>query len=167
MAIYMSVTGASVAIQGDVTEASHAKWVKIDDFSFEIEREVRSVTGRAADRNTEVPKISAVKCKKQVDMSSFAMFQNALFGAAATQVQFDFTRQLDDGTTITWQTYTLYEVILSKYDVSASGEEHPSENFEMSHTKFTQTYTAYGSDGKTKIAGPSTAGFDQKTGKKV
>jgi type VI secretion system Hcp family effector len=167
MAIYMKVTGASVSIEGDVTEESHKKWVKIDDFGFEIEREVRSVTGRAADRNTEVPKITAVKCKKQVDLASFAMFQNALYGAAASQVQFDFTRQLDDGSTIVWQTYTLYEVILSKYDVSASGEEHPSENFELSHTKFTQTYTAYASDGKTKLMGPTTAGFDQKAGKKV
>src|SRR6202044_2334792 len=104
MAIYMQVTGASVQVQGDVTEQTHAKWVKIDDFGFEIEREVRSVTGRSADRNTEVPKISAIKCKKQVDLSSFAMFQNALFGAAAQTIQFDFTRQLDDGTTIVWET---------------------------------------------------------------
>jgi type VI protein secretion system component Hcp len=163
----MSVTGATVPVTGDVTEASHEKWVAIKEVEFSIEREVRAVVGRTVDRNTEVPKISAFKFKKNVDMASFAIFQNALFGVAATKVVIDFTRQLDDGTTLIWRSFTLNNVIVSKYDSTATDQEHPTENFEMSFTMFTQMYTAYSSDGKTVLSGPSVAGFNLLTAKKV
>lgn len=161
----MSVTGASVKVEGDVTEASHAKWVQLKSFEFDINREVRSVTGRAMDRNTESPNISPVKCKKPVDMASYTIFQNVLFGAAATSVKIDFTREEDNGESVVWQSFSLYDVIFFDYSYSADDQEHPTEEFKMSHTKFTQTYFPTGADGK--LGNGSTAGFDQKLCKKV
>ena len=76
MPIYMQYE----KIEGDVTSASHEKWIELHSFQWGVGRGISSKTGRGADREASAPSISEITVTKSQDKSTTKLLDEALQG---------------------------------------------------------------------------------------
>ena len=130
MPIYMNYN--SLAIKGDVTEASHKDWIELNSLQWGVGRGISSPTGGAADRESSAPSVAEIVVTKANDISSAKVLNEALQGEGQTVI-IDFCRT-DKGKLQVYLTYTLTNTMISSYSLS-SGGDRPSESLSLNFTK--------------------------------
>ena len=158
MPIYMQYE----KIEGDVTSASHEKWIELHSFQWGVGRGISSKTGRGADREASAPSISEITVTKSQDKSTTKLLDEALQGEGK-KIQIDFVKT--DGKKLeTYMFYKLTEAMISGYSIS-SGGDRPSESLSLNFTKI--EYKAIDMDAANKGAGSASVTYDIAAAKVV
>ena len=74
MPIYMQIDG----FEGSVTAKGHEKWIELESCQLGVQRKVTNPTGRGANREAAVPKVSEIVVTKHQDCASSALFKLSL-----------------------------------------------------------------------------------------
>ena len=99
---------------------------------------------------------------KPADTSATALFKEAVTGSSGKKVTIKFVQTGADKV-VEFMTYTLEDVLVSGYSVSADGESDPMESISLSFSKIMVNYNDY--DKTNKSANPQRVGYDLTTAK--
>ena len=143
------------AIDGDVTEQGHKKWIEVNSFQWGVGRGISSPTGGSEDRESSAPSISEIVVTKPTDVASVKLLDEALHGSG-TDVTIDFMKT-DKGALSVYLEYTLTNVMVSGYSLS-SGGDRPQESLSFNFTKVLFKDVTLGADNKN--IGSATVGYD-------
>jgi type VI secretion system secreted protein Hcp len=155
MAIYMKYDG----VDGDVTESGHQNWIELKSFDWRVSRGVSSSVGSSADRESTAPSVSEVAVKKDNDVATGGLMQEALAGHGKT-VKIDFTRTYK-GKQEVYLSLELDNTIIS--GLSHSGSDRPEERLVLNFTKVQFSTTQMKADGTP--GDPSHVTYDLTTAK--
>lgn len=127
--------------KGDATEKEHKDWIKVDSVSFSSGRNIRTVTGRTADREASPGHISEITISKEMDAASMNLFAATCVGNGE-KMEIHMTRAgtLDDKAEVVYLKYELENALLTSYSFNSSGGK-PSETLTVNFTKITMIHT--------------------------
>jgi len=153
MAIYLK----HEAIKGNVTAEGYEKCIKVSSVHFGVGRPITMEAGKMANREVGKPTISEVSISKEADNSVAALFKEAVTGSAGKKVELFFvrtgTKKVEE-----FMNYTLYDCLISGYNVSCDGDEEPLENLTLSFSKCEILYKDH--DASNKTGNPQRSGYD-------
>ncbi len=158
MAIYATLGD----IKGAVTADGFKDHILIDSVSFGVRRNLTMEPGKMANREVGKPYVTEVALTKKADNSVSAIFKEAVSGSAGKKASIKFVRTGTDKVE-QFMEYTLYDVLVSGYDITAHGDEEPQESITLSFSKCEINYTDY--DNSNKSGNPQRAGYDLTTAK--
>lgn len=153
MAIYLNYDG----IEGNVTAEGYEKNIKVSSAHFGVSRPITMEAGKMANREVGKPNISEVTLGKEADNSVAALFKEAVSGSAGKKAILSFTRTGTEKVE-EFMSYTLYDVLVSGYSISADGDEEPLENITLSFSKCEILYKDH--DATNKTGSPQRSGYD-------
>ncbi len=153
MAIYLEYKG----IPGNVTAEGFEKHIEVDSVSFGVNRPLSMTPGKMANREVGKPNVTEVHLTKRADNSVAALFKEAVSGSAGKDVVIKFVRTGSDNVE-EFMTYSLYDCLVSGYNISAHGDEEPNEEITLSFSKCEINYTDY--DSSNKSGSPQRSGYD-------
>ena len=137
MGLFIKIDG----IEGESTDAAHAKWILADSASLPV---FRSIPGGAVDmqRTKGETSLGDISLTRQLDKSSPKLFEACALGKFNKEVLVEFTTTVG-GKTETYLKWKLENVVFTGYSVhgNSSGEPLPSEQTSMNFSKITYTYT--------------------------
>jgi type VI secretion system secreted protein Hcp len=152
MAIYMDYEG----IKGSSTADGHKDLIVLDSFNFGVSR---NITPPSASREASEPSLTGITATKLMDASSPKLFIESVAGNLQSAVQIHFTTTTANRV-IEFLLYTLTNVGVSRYSVSAGADDIPVETLVLNFTKIEMTFTGMGPD----VSGsPETVGYDLAT----
>jgi len=160
MAIYMNFNGNNP--QGNVTAAGYENWIEVDSMSFGVGRSITMQAGAMANREASRPSISEVTVTKPLDASSGGLFKSSVTGDAGVKVEIHVV-QTGAEKVEKYAVYTLEEVIISSYSISASAGGAPSESISLSFAKIEADLTH--ADKTNKNTKNMKVGYDLTTAK--
>ncbi|MGM8225548.1 Hcp family type VI secretion system effector [Cellvibrio sp. ARAG 10.3] len=158
MAIYVEYEG----IKGNVTADGYKDHISVNSLQFGVGRGISMEPGNLSNREATRPTISEVTMTKPADTSATALFKEAVTGSSGKKVTIKFVQTGADKV-IEFMTYTLEDVLVSGYSVSADGESDPIESISLSFSKIMVNYNDY--DKTNKSANPQRVGYDLTTAK--
>ncbi len=158
MAIYLEYEG----IKGNVTADGYKDHISVDSVQFGVGRGISMEPGNLSNREATRPTISEITVTKPADTSATALFKESVTGSAGKKVVIKFVQTGADKV-VEFMTYTLEDVLVSGYSVSASGESDPIESISLSFAKIMVNYNDF--DKSNKSANPQRVGYDLTTAK--
>lgn len=158
MAIYVEYEG----IKGNVTADGYKDHISVQSLQFGVGRGISMEPGNLSNREATRPTISEVTLTKPADTSATALFKEAVTGSSGKKVTIKFVQTGADKV-VEFMTYTLEDVLVSGYSVSAGGESDPMESISLSFSKIMVNYNDY--DKTNKSANPQRVGYDLTTAK--
>jgi len=158
MAIYVEYEG----IKGNVTADGYKDHISVQSLQFGVGRGISMEPGNLSNREATRPTISEVTMSKPADTSATALFKEAVTGSSGKKVTIKFVQTGADKV-VEFMTYTLEDVLVSGYSVSADGESDPMESISLSFSKIMVNYNDY--DKTNKSANPQRVGYDLTTAK--
>ena len=159
MAIYMNYN--KLAIKGNVTAKGYEDWIELDSFSLGCGRGITMEVGNMANREATRPSISEVSATKMMDNASGGLFKESLTGVEGVEVQIHIV-QTGAKQVEKYAAYTLSDVLISSYSVSASGGSAPGEALSLSFSKIVADLQ--GADKTNKNGQNMKVGYDLTTG---
>jgi len=159
MAIYLDYEGVKGSVGGDYKDH-----VEVSSVEFGVSRPISMKTGNMANREVGKPNISEVNLTKEADSSVSGFFKEAVSGSTGKKVAIKFARTSGDKLQ-EFMEYTLYDCLVSNYNISAIGEQVPIENITLSFSKCEINYISY--DGTNKSGSPQRAGYDLAQAKAI
>lgn len=158
MAIYVEYEG----IKGNVTADGYKDHIAVHSLQFGVGRGISMEPGNLSNREATRPTISEVTLTKPADTSATALFKEAVTGSSGKKVTIKFLQTGADKV-VEYMTYTLEDVLVSGYSVSADSEGDPMESISLSFSKIMVNYNDY--DKTNKSANPQRVGYDLSTAK--
>lgn len=158
MAIYLEYEG----IKGNVTAEGYKDHLSVDSVQFGVGRGISMEPGNLSNREATRPTISEITVSKPADNSATALFKESVTGSAGKKVVIKFVQTGADKV-VEFMTYTLEDVLVSGYSVSASGDSDPVESISLSFSKIMVNYNDF--DKSNKSASPQRVGYDLTTAK--
>jgi type VI secretion system secreted protein Hcp len=142
-------------IDGESTDAKHAKWIEIQSVQWDVKREIVPIAGSPT-REPAAPKISELKLTKLLDRSSPAIFLNAVGGSSP--IPSVILELVDASTSGVFYRITLTDVLVSsQQQTGVLSEDRPREEISLNFTKIKIEY--FYQDAKGTVAVPA-VGFD-------
>jgi type VI secretion system secreted protein Hcp len=140
MSIYMKYG----AIEGEVTETGHDKWLACDSASFGVSRSTTVEVGSGQEkRHRDQPTVSDLQVSRTYDKSSPLLFNECVVGKPQKCV-IHYLEPADgaDASPNVYLEYQLRNCLISSYSVSGGGEG-ASETLALNFTAININYTAY------------------------
>jgi len=158
MAIYIQYDG----IKGNTTADGYKDHLTVTSVQFGIGRGISMEPGNLSNREATRPTISEITVTKVADISTTALFKEAVTGSAGKKVVIKFVQTGSDKL-VEYMTYTLEDVLVSGYSISADSEGDPMESISLSFAKVMVNYNDF--DKSNKSANPQRVGYDLTTAK--
>lgn len=158
MAIYLKFGN----VKGNVTAEGYAGQIAVMSIEFEGSRKVSMETGNLSNRESSKPNLSVIQIIKKADNSVAALFKEFLTGSVGQEATITFVRTGSDKVQ-EFMTYKLTNCIVSKYKISADGDEQPSEVIELSYSAIEVSYKDH--DASNKSGNPQRVAYDVKAAK--
>lgn len=158
MAIYIEYEG----IKGNVTADGYKDHISVLSLQFGVGRGISMEPGNLSNREATRPTISEVTLTKPADTSATSLFKEAVTGSSGKKVTIKFVQTGADKV-VEFMTYTLEDVLVSGYSVSADANSDPMESISLSFSKIMVNYNDY--DKTNKSANPQRVGYDLTTAK--
>ena len=150
----MSILMKHGDVKGDASDASHKNWIKIDTFSFTVDRHAQQEVGNSK-RSIGMPSISKINLAKEMDNSTPGLLQET-FKGVGEKTTLHFLKGTDgDNLNVFWEV-NLENAVLSHYSISATkGSTNLIENLSLSFTRIEYSYMPHDEKGKatTSIGG--------------
>lgn len=162
MAIYMKIDG----IDGNVTAKGYEKWIELDSLNFGVQRNINTKPGNVTDREATKPTVNELTVNKAMDKTSPNLFVEACVGKAKSKVEIHVCQTSDRISP--YMQYTLSNVLISNYQVSAVNKADnaaPMETANLNFDKIEMKYTPY--DEKHNALSPIPAAYDLSSGTKA
>ena len=160
MAIYMNFNGNNPS--GNVTAAGYENWIEVDSMSFGVGRSITMQAGAMSNREASRPSISEVTVTKPLDAASGGLFKSSVTGDAGVKVEIHVV-QTGAEKVEKYAVYTLEEVIISSYSISAAAGGAPAESISLSFAKIEADLTH--ADKTNKNTKNMRVGYDLTTAK--
>ena len=151
-------------IHGSVTAEGFKNHIEFNSFKLGSGRHILMEVGKGTNREGSIPSISEVSMDKKMDKSSPYFFVGSVAGKAIDKVEIKFVKTSKGGTE-KYLTYTLYNVLVSGYDIGGSKDGDPQEHIGLAYTKIEMKYHPRNAENTTNSAIPT--GYDVDTGKKL
>ena len=137
-------------IEGESTDAKHAKWIDLQSVQWDVKREISDPLG--GNREPGLPKLSELTLTKLLDRSSPAIFLNAVGGSQPiSTVTLELVNPTYSGV---FYRLTLNNVLVSSQKhTSTLGEDKPRETITLNFTKIKIEY--FYQDAKGTVAVPA------------
>ncbi|WP_078085355.1 Hcp family type VI secretion system effector [Microbulbifer mangrovi] len=132
MAIYMNFNSNAPA--GNVTAKGYENWIEVDSFNFGVGRGISMEAGAVANREASRPSLSEVTVTKRIDAASGGLFKASVTGDEGVKVEIHVV-QTGANSVEKFAVYTLEDVIISSYSISASSGGAPQEAISLSFSK--------------------------------
>ncbi|MBB5211387.1 Hcp family type VI secretion system effector [Microbulbifer hydrolyticus] len=132
MAIYMNFNSNTPA--GNVTAKGYENWIEVDSFSFGVGRGISMEAGAVANREATRPSLSEVTVTKRIDAASGGLFKSSVTGDEGVKVEIHVV-QTGANSVEKFAVYTLEDVLISSYSISASAGGAPAESISLSFAK--------------------------------
>ncbi|MCK7598887.1 type VI secretion system tube protein Hcp [Microbulbifer sp. CAU 1566] len=132
MAIYMNFNNKAPA--GNVTAKGYEDWIEVDSFNFGVGRGITMEAGAVANREATRPSLSEVTVTKRIDAASGGLFKSSVTGDEGVKVEIHVV-QTGANSVEKFAVYTLEDVIISSYSISASSGGAPAESISLSFSK--------------------------------
>ncbi|WP_299594509.1 type VI secretion system tube protein Hcp [uncultured Microbulbifer sp.] len=132
MAIYMNFNSKTPA--GNVTAKGYEDWIEVDSFSFGVGRGISMEAGAVANREATRPSLSEVTVSKRIDAASGGLFKSSVTGDEGVKVEIHVV-QTGANSVEKFAVYTLEDVLISSYSISASAGGAPAESISLSFAK--------------------------------
>ena len=145
-----------------MTADGYKDHISVQSLQFGVGRGISMEPGNLSNREATRPTISEVTMTKPADTSATALFKEAVTGSSGKKVTIKFVQTGADKV-VEFMTYTLEDVLVSGYSVSADGESDPMESISLSFSKIMVNYNDY--DKTNKSANPQRVGYDLTTAK--
>lgn len=158
MAIYLKFGN----VKGNVTAEGHAGQIAVASIHFRVERKVSMEAGNLSNRESSKPTLSQITVTKKADNSVAALFKEALTGSAGQEATLTFVRT-GSNKVQEFMTYKLTNCIISSYDLSADGDEEPTEELTLSYSAIEVSYKDH--DASNKAGNPQRVSYDVKAAK--
>ena len=158
MAIYLKFGN----VKGNVTAEGYADQVAVASIHFRVERKVSMEAGNLSNRESSKPSLSQITITKKADNSVAALFKEALTGSAGQEATLTFVRT-GSNKVQEFMTYKLMNCIISSYDLSADGDEEPTEELTLSYSAIEVSYKEH--DASNKAGNPQRVSYDVKAAK--
>lgn len=158
MAIYLKLGN----VKGNVTAAGFENQIAVQSVSFGVSRAITMEPGNLSNREAGKPSLSEITISKLADNSVAALFKEALTGSAGQEAVITFVRTGTDKVQ-DFMTYKLTNCIISGYNISASGDEEPSENLTLSYSAIEVSYKDH--DASNKSGNPQRVSYDLMSAK--
>ncbi len=149
-------------IEGNCTAEGYEKHIQVDSLQFGVGRGISMEPGNLANREATRPSLSEVTFTHKTDNSATALFKEAVSGSNGKTVTIKFVQTGADKL-VEFMTYTLTDVLVSGYSISADGHGDPIESVSLSYSKIEVKYNDY--DKSNKSASPQIVGYDLTTAK--
>ena len=149
-------------IEGNATAEGYEKHIRVDSMQFGVGRGITMEPGNLANREATRPSLSEVTFTHKTDNSATALFKEAVSGSTGKTVEIKFVQTGTDAL-IEYMSYTLYDVLVSGYSISADGDSDPVETVSLSYSKIEVKYNDY--DKNNASASPQVVGYDLTTAK--
>jgi type VI secretion system secreted protein Hcp len=146
MAAYIKFDG----IDGETLDKDHKNWSDVISFSQGITQPGSAATGATRRRGDVV--LADIAIAKELDKASPKIAESVCKGKVFPKVEIHLTASYTDAGRVTYFAYELKNVLVTRYDISGSGqaEEVPAENFSLNFEEIKVTYTEMDSTGKKK-----------------
>jgi type VI secretion system secreted protein Hcp len=158
VAIYLQYDG----IKGNVTADGYKDHIGVMSVQFGVGRGISMEAGNMSNRESTRPSLSEVTITKVADNSITGIFKEAVTGNAGKKVVIKFVRTGADKVQ-EYMDYTLEDVLVSGYSISASSEGEPVETISLSYSKIMVNYKDF--DKTNKSGNPQRVGYDLTTAK--
>ena len=158
MAIYLQYDG----IKGNVTADGYKDHIAVMSVQFGVGRGISMEAGNMSNRESTRPSLSEVTITKLADNSVTSIFKEAVTGNAGKKVVIKFVRTGADKVQ-EFMDYTLEDVLVSGYSMSASSDGEPVESITLSYSKIMINYSDF--DKTNKSGNPQRVGYDLTTAK--
>lgn len=158
MAIYLQYDG----VKGNVTADGYKDHIAVLSLQFGVGRGISMEAGKMSNRETSRPSLSEITITKVADVSVTSFFKEAVTGSAGKKVVIKFVRTGKDKVQ-EFMDYTLEDVLVSSYSVSASADGEPVESISLSYSKIMINYSDF--DKTNKAGSPQRVGYDLTTAK--
>jgi type VI secretion system secreted protein Hcp len=132
MAIYMNFNALSP--KGNVTAEGYEDWIEVDSFNFGVGRAISMEAGAMANRESTRPSLSEVTVTKALDAASGGLFKASVVGDEGVNVEIHVV-QTGGNKVEKYAAYTLEDVIISSYSVTAAAGGPPQESLSLSFAK--------------------------------
>jgi type VI secretion system secreted protein Hcp len=137
VAFYLQIPG----IKGSATEVKHKDWVKADSIDLGNRRNIHVRPGSSNDREFSAPTISDLILTKELDASSPYLYQKSLTGESLGKVIIQACNLSKNDHV--YLEYTIYDVMISHYDISGVSPEDHDDFKETIHLNFTKVQMKY------------------------
>lgn len=144
-------------IEGNATAEGYEKHIRVDSLQFGVGRGITMEPGNLANREATRPSLSEVNFTHKTDNSATALFKEAVSGSAGKKVTIKFV-QTGTEALVEYMNYTLYDVLVSGYSITADGDSDPVESVSLSYSKIEVKYNDY--DKSNASASPQVVGYD-------
>lgn len=144
-------------IPGNSTAEGYEKQIRVDSFQFGIGRGITMEPGNLSNREATRPSLSEVTFTHKTDSSATLLFREAVSGSAGKEVKIHFVQTGKDKL-VEFMTYTLSDVLVSGYSLSADGDSDPIESVSLSYSKIEVKYQDF--DKTNAGASQKVAGYD-------
>jgi len=149
-------------IEGNATAEGYEKHIRVDSLQFGVGRGISMEPGNLANREATRPSLSEVTFTHKTDNSATALFKEAVTGSSGKKVVVKFVQTGTDSL-VEFMNYTLYDVLVSGYSISAGDSGDPIESVSLSYSKIEVKYNDF--DKANKSASPQVVGYDLETAK--
>ena len=130
------------AIEGSATSKGHDKWIPLDSAQMGVARMIEDAT-QTGDRNPGTPQFSEIQCTMSADKASTELFFQAAVGAELGLATIHFVQTSGTAAHKPYLIWELGNALISNFDISASGDDHPVMSFGLNYTTFKQQYNQY------------------------
>lgn len=131
MAIYMKLGG----VPGNSTHKNYPQWITLASIHWGLHVDVQTTVGASGNR-LSAGKItpSDVSFQKGFDIASVPLMKLAFAGNAIDQATIAITQQASDSGEA-YLTYTLFDVIISSFQVAAADSGSPLDSISLNFAK--------------------------------
>jgi type VI secretion system secreted protein Hcp len=145
-------------IKGSSTTDGYKDLIVLDSFNFGVSRNI-TPPSPSASREASEPSLTGITVTKHMDASSPKLFIESVAGNLQSAVQIHFTTTTANRV-FEFLLYTLTNVGVSHYSVSAGADDIPVETLVLNFTKIEMTFNGMDPD----VSGtPETVGYDLAT----
>ena len=130
-------------INGEATDQNHKDWINLLSFNQAISKQNPSQTGAARRRANVV--LGDIVCVKELDKSSTKIQESLAKGKVIPKAFLE----LKSGRNAVYLRYELTNVMVSSYNINASGDV-PMEEFALNFEQIKVVYTQFDHNGRKK-----------------
>lgn len=120
-------------IDGESTDADHAKWIEVQSLSWGVQRNVGMDSYSATTGGTSSGRamLGTVNFSKAMDKATTKLMEYCATGKHSPKAEIHFCQAGDGDKKHTYMKYTLENVVVASYDVGAGGDYRPNENISL------------------------------------
>lgn len=152
-------------IPGDATEKNHDKWIVLESISWNVERAVDMTDLGSTQRGHANSNFGKVEVASQMGMATNKLMVSVANGTVRPEIIIHMTRSGESASAglEAYSIWTLKDVVIDSYNVSASAEGIPEETWTLAYTAIEHEYKS--TDQKTaKLKTENTFKWNVQTG---